>query len=73
MSWAIINQILGLAAIDKGFAQELLKNPVGAIQARGFQLTPEEQRVLIGISASNLQEFSQRLIRELPPDSGIHP
>ncbi len=68
MSWAIINQILGLAAVDKEFAQVLLKDPVAAVQARGFQLTPEERRVLNGISASNLQEFSQRLIQELPPN-----
>ena len=67
MSWATINQILGLAAVDKEFAQALLKDPVAAVQARGFQLTPEEQRVLSGISASNLPEFSQRLIQELPP------
>lgn len=65
MSWKIVNQILGLAAIDEEFAQELLKNPLTAVQARGFQLTSEEQRVFSEISASNLQELSQHLIREL--------
>ncbi len=67
MSWKIINQILGLAAVDKEFAQALLKEPVAAVQARGFQLTPEEQEVFSGISASNMHEFSQRLIQELSP------
>jgi len=67
MSWKTINQILGLAAVDKEFAQALLKEPVAAVQARGFQLTPEEQRVLSGISASDMHELSQRLIQELRP------
>ncbi len=31
------------------------------------QLTPEEQRVLSGISASDMHELSQRLIQELRP------
>ena len=65
MSWNIVNQILGLAAVDKEFAQELLKEPLTAAQARGFQLTPREQRVFNAISVSNLQEFSQHLIQEL--------
>lgn len=65
MSWEIVNQILGLAAVDKVFAQELLKEPLAAIQARGFQLTPEEQRVFSEIDASTLREFSQHLIQEL--------
>ncbi len=67
MSWEVVNQILGLAAVDKEFAQALLKEPVAAVQERGFQLTPEEQRVFSEISASNLREFSQHLFQALHP------
>jgi len=65
MSWEIVNQILGLAVIDKKFAQELLQDPLAAVQRRGFQLTPEEQRVFSTISAQSLHEFVQHLIQEL--------
>jgi hypothetical protein len=73
MPWEIINQILGLAAVDKEFAQELLKTPLAATQARGFQLTPEEQRVFSQSSASDLQELSQYLMRELHHDQFNQP
>jgi hypothetical protein len=65
MSWEVMNKILGLAALDKRFAQELLKNPLAATQARGFQLEPEEQQVFSKITASNLTELSQYLMQEL--------
>ncbi|HEU5226713.1 MAG TPA: Os1348 family NHLP clan protein [Ktedonobacteraceae bacterium] len=68
MSWEIINQILGLASIDKKFAQELLEEPLAAVQRRGFQLTPEEQQVFGTISAHSLHEFVRRLIQELKQD-----
>ena len=66
MSWEVVNQILGLAAIDTTFAQELLKEPLAATLARGFHLSPEEQRVFSEISARNLQELSRYLLRTLP-------
>ena len=72
MSWRIVNQILGLAAIDKEFAQELLKEPLVAVQARGFQLTPEEERVFSAATVSNLQELSQYLIQQVCHDSSDH-
>jgi hypothetical protein len=65
MTKRIMNQILGLAAVDGEFAQQLLKNPLEAIQAKGFPLTPEEQEVVSEISASTLQEFSQYLTDKL--------
>lgn len=68
MSWQIINQILGLAAVDKKFARDLLKEPLASIQARGFHLTLEEQRVFSKITASSMNELSQRLMQMLPPD-----
>ncbi len=66
MSWIVINQILGLATIDKEFAQKLLQDPLAAVRAHGFQLTPEEQKVLREVSVGNLCELSQYLIQELP-------
>lgn len=69
MSWKIVNQILGLAAIDKKFAQELLTEPLAAIQARGFQLTDEEQEAFRLISARTMSELSQQLLQKLPPDN----
>lgn len=65
MSWRVINQILGLAAVDQEFAQELLKEPLTAIWAQGFQLTPEEQKVFSEVSANTLRELSQHLLQEL--------
>lgn len=65
MSWKVINQILGLAAIDREFAQKLLQDPLAAVRTQGFQLTPEEQKTIEEISASSLREFSQHLLQEL--------
>ena len=65
MSWIVINQILGLAAIDKEFAQKLLQDPLAAVRMHGFQLTPEEQKALREVSANNLRELSQHLLQEL--------
>jgi hypothetical protein len=65
MSWKIINHILGLAAVDKTFAQELLEDPLGAVRAKGLQLTPEEEKVFSTISAKDLREFSQQLMQRL--------
>jgi hypothetical protein len=67
MSWKTINAILGLAAVDEVFCQELLKNPVEAIQARNFQLTHEEQEKLRSITAHHLEEFSRMALILLGP------
>lgn len=66
MSWEIINQILGWAATDREFAQALLEDPIAAIQARGFVLTEGEEKVLTSISAGNLQQLSQILLKKIP-------
>jgi len=65
MSWEVINQVLGLATVDKQFVQELLKEPLVAVQRRGFQLSPQEEKMFSEICASNLREFSQRLLQML--------
>ncbi len=64
MSWKIINYILGLAAVDQQFWQELKKDPLIVCQSRGFELTPEEKVILGRIHAETLSEFSQRLLDE---------
>ena len=66
MSWEVINQILGLAAIDQTFAQALLNAPVAASSARGFHLTPAEQQVFSQTSARTLHEFSLYLLQVIP-------
>lgn len=65
MSWEIINRILGLASVDKEFAQALLKNPDRAIEGQGFELSPEEKEIFNEISASNLHDLSQQLMQKL--------
>jgi len=59
MSWKTINAILGLAAVDENFSQELLANPVKAADAHNFQLTAEEKAKIGSIVARDLAEFSQ--------------
>ena len=68
MSWREINTILGLATVDEEFCRALLANPLAAVQARQFTLTPEEQAVFQFISASTLAEFSQQLVARLQPN-----
>jgi len=65
MSWKAINYILGLAAVDQQFWQELKKDPLAVSQKLGIQLTSEERAVLGRIQAETLTEFSQRLLDEL--------
>lgn len=62
MSWNTLNRILGQAAVDLQFWQELKKDPLAASQKRGFELTEEEKRVFSNISAETLSEFSQCLL-----------
>ena len=62
MSWKTINAILGLAATDEAFCQELLKDPVKAIKQQHFLLTKAEEEKLSRIVAGNLSEFSQQVL-----------
>nr|HET6902878.1 Os1348 family NHLP clan protein [Ktedonobacteraceae bacterium] len=72
MTWKTINAILGLATVDQTFCQELLKNPLAAVEARQFELTPEEQEIFKKISAHDLAEFSKILLAELPHEEEYH-
>jgi hypothetical protein len=65
MSWKVINKILGLAATDPGFFQALQQQPLTSIQAQGFILAPDEQAVFEKIDATDLSEFSQRVLDAL--------
>lgn len=65
MSWKAINHILGLAAVDQQFWQELKKDPLAVCQSRDIELTAEEKAALSRIHAETLTEFSQRLLDEL--------
>lgn len=60
-----INAILGLATVDEEFCQALLANPLAAAQARYFELTEDEKKLLKAISATTLTEFSQQLLARL--------
>ena len=65
MTRKIINAILGLASVDQTFCRELLENPLQAVQAKNFELSPEEQEIFRRISAQDLYEFSQKLLELL--------
>jgi hypothetical protein len=65
VSWKTINYILGLAAVDQQFWQELKKDPLAVSQSQSFELTSEEKAVLSRIRAETLSEFSQYLLDEL--------
>ncbi|HZU66455.1 MAG TPA: Os1348 family NHLP clan protein [Ktedonobacteraceae bacterium] len=65
MSWTVINEILGLAAVDQSFCEELLASPLEAVQRRKYELTPKEQAAIQGIVARDIYEFSQILLDRL--------
>ena len=69
MSWQTINHILGQAAIDPVFRQRLQEDPLGALAAEGFELTPEEQEAFTRLAALPFREFCQRLVDELGKDA----
>lgn len=68
MSWKTINQILGLACIDSEFWQALQKDPVITIKVQGFDLTAQEQEVVVEAASLNLPEFCQHLLEKLAPE-----
>lgn len=62
MSWKTINAILGLAAVNETFCEELLKNPIEAIRQQQFTLTKDEEAKLRTIVASDLADFSRQVL-----------
>ena len=69
MSWKTVNRILGQAAIDPEFRQRLQEDPLAALEAQGFELTPVEQEVFTRFSSLPFPEFCQRLLDELGKDA----
>lgn len=67
MSWKVINEIIGLAAVDPDFCQELLTNSSSAIQKKGFQLTAAEFEILCSIKVNNIAEFGQVVLEKFAP------
>lgn len=61
MSEQALNQMVGWALVDRDFCHALLSNPVGA--STGYDLTPEERRVLCDIRANSLQQLAKELCR----------
>lgn len=68
MSWRAINQIIALACVDQGFWRALQKDPLAAVQERGFDLTAKEQAVFGQIAVTSISEFCQLLMVEFPQD-----
>ena len=68
MSWKTINQILGLASINRGFRQQLQQDPMAALEAEGFELTLEEQEAFAKFYSLPVSQFCQRLLEELVPE-----
>ena len=68
MSWKTVNRILGQAAIDQDFCKRLQEDPLAALAAEDFELTPEELEAFTRFAALPFPEFCQRLLEELAPD-----
>ncbi len=65
MSWKILNEITGRAITDAEFCQKLLAHPVETIETAGYQLTEHERQSVQNIHASDIYEFSKKLLIEV--------
>lgn len=65
MSWKIVNRMLGLAAADPVFWQELQCNPLTAAHKYGFELTAEELEAFLALNTEDLAVFCQCLLEKL--------
>lgn len=68
MSWKTINRIIGLATINPSFRQQLQQDPLAALKAQGFTLTPEELAVFSKYASLPFTQLCQRLEEELASD-----
>jgi hypothetical protein len=69
MSWKIINRVLGLASINPAFRQQLQEDPLAALEAQGFELTPEELETFKKYASLPFSQFCQSLSEELAPNT----
>jgi hypothetical protein len=72
MSWHIINEVLGLAATNELFAQELITDPLQAVRKHGYQLTVAEQEAFQMSVSQTLDVFSQNLLLHLSQVTRSH-
>jgi hypothetical protein len=60
-----LNQLLCAATVNSRFCEALLRNPAQAIRAgylgQTFSLTPEEQELVTGIQAQQLEDFAAQV------------
>jgi hypothetical protein len=64
MPWKTINRILGLAAINLTFRQQLQRDPQAALEAHGFVLEPEELEAFRMYASLPFPQFCQRLMED---------
>lgn len=69
MTWKTVNQIIGLASINRAFRQQLQQDPVAALESRGFELAPEELDVLIRSCSLPFPQLCQYLQETLDPEN----
>ncbi len=72
MSYRELNRLIGMAMVDPRFRKALLDGRREEVLA-AFDLTPEETAVLMGIQASNLQDFAQDLYGWMSAKNGALP
>ena len=60
-----LNQLLCAATVNRRFRESLLRNPALAISTgyfnHTFALTPEEQKLVTGIQAQQLEDFAAQV------------
>jgi hypothetical protein len=68
MSRKMINRILGLASINSTFRQQLQQNPLAALEARDFELTPDELEAFKTFASLPFPQFCEHLLEEFALD-----
>jgi hypothetical protein len=65
MNHKSLNQLLCAATVNSRFCEALLRNPAQAIRTgyfgQTFSLTPEEQELVTGIQAQQLEDFAAQV------------
>lgn len=65
MTWKTVNRILGLAAINPAFRQQLQEDPLAALETQDFEVTSEELEAFKAFASLPFPQFCQRLAEEL--------
>ncbi len=68
-----LNQLLCAATVNHRFRETLLHDPAQAIATgycnQAFALTPEEQELVVGIQAQQLEDFAAQVYRWISANS----